>query len=173
MWDSGGYLNKKYDLVVHCAAYTAVQRAETDRWECFDTNVNGTLNLLETFKNVPFVYISSEYANKPVNFYSLTKWFAEELVKQHKDFLIIRTLFKPNPWPFEKAFTDQHTQGDYVDVIAPMIDKEIEKWSRKGKRMVYIGTGRKTIYELAKRTKPDVIPNSIKEMPVTIPGDYK
>ncbi len=163
---------KKYDLIIHSAAYTNVQGAETDQMQCFNVNVKGTLNLLNTYPNVPFVYISTEYAYKPVNFYSLTKNFAEELVKRHPNFLIIRTLFKVNPWPFEKAFIDQITNGDYVDVIAPLIEKEIMEWSRKGKRFVYIGTGRKTIYELAVRTKPNVIPNSIKEMKVPIPADY-
>jgi dTDP-4-dehydrorhamnose reductase len=163
---------KKYDMIIHAAAYTNVQGAEKDQLECFNVNVKGTLNLLSTYPDVPFVYISTEYAYKPVNFYSLTKNFAEELVKRHPNFLIIRTLFKATPWPFEKAFTDQITNGDYVDVIAPIIEEEIRVWNGKGKRFVYAGTGRKTIYELAKRTKPDVIPNSIKDMKVPIPSDY-
>jgi len=173
-WDKDypvGHL-PQYDLIVHCAAYTDVQGAESNKGKCFDVNVKGTLNLLEAYPNTPIVYISSEYAHKPKNFYSLTKYFAEELVKQHPNYLIIRTLFKATPWPFEKAFTDQWTQGDYVDVIAPLIDEEIRDWSGKGKRTIYIGTGRKTIYELAKITKPDVIPNSIKDMKVPVPADY-
>lgn len=162
-----------YDLIVHCAAYTQVQEAEINKWVCFDVNVTGTLNLLIAYPEAPIVYISSEYARKPVNFYSLTKHIAEELVMTQPNYLIIRTLFKPNPWPFDKAFIDQWTEGDYVDVIAPLIDKEIREWSGKGKRTIYVGTGRKTIYELAKRTKLDVIPNSIKDMKVSIPADYK
>lgn len=162
-----------YDLIVHCAAYTKVQEAEINKKECFDVNVTGTLNLLNAYPDTPFVYISSEYSYKPINFYSLTKYIAEELVMTHPNYLIIRTLFKATPWPFEKAFTDQYTQGDYVDVIAPLIEEEINNWNGKSKRLVYVGTGRKTIYDLAKKTKPDVIPNSIKEMKVPIPGDYQ
>src|SRR3990167_877590 len=173
-WLSGRYkyFTNKYDLIVHCAAYTDVQGAETNRKECFDVNVSGTLNLLETYPDTPIVYISSEYATRPVNFYSWTKKWAEEIAMQYPNYLIIRTLFKDTPWPFEKAFTDQFTNGDYVDVIAPLIDKEIQRWDRKGKRMIYVGPGRKTIYDLAIRTKPDVIGNSIKDMKVPIPNDY-
>lgn len=98
---------------------------------------------------------------------------AEQLVMTNPNYLIIRTLFKATPWPFEKAFIDQFTQGDYVNVIAPLIDQEIQNWSRTGKRLIYVGTGRKSIYELAKRTKPFVSPNSIKDMAVPIPGDYQ
>lgn len=169
----GDCWNNKYDLIVHCAAYTDVQRANTNRETCFDVNVRGTLNLTEAFPNTPIIYISSEYAGRPMNFYSWTKKWAEEIVMQQENYLIIRTLFKATPWPFEKAFTDQHTMGDYVDVIAPLIDKEIKNWNRKGKTTKYVGTKRKTMYELAKQTKPDVIPNSIKEMKVPIPSDYK
>lgn len=163
----------QYDLIIHAAAYTNVQEAENDKGKCYQVNVTGTLNLITAFPETPIVYISSEYARNPVNFYSLTKQMAEELLMYRGKCLIIRTLFKPNPWPFEKAFTDQYTEGDYVDVIAPLIDKEIRHWGRTGKSLVYVGTGRKTIYELARKTKPDVIPNSIKDMKVSIPGDYK
>jgi len=161
-----------FDLIIHCAAYTKVQEAEVQKKECFDVNVNGTLNLLLAYPNTPIVYISSEYAGKPTNFYALTKKLAEELVETHSNYLIIRTLFKATPWQFEKAFIDQWTMGDSVDIIAPLIEKEINDWSGVGKRMIYVGTGRKRIYDIAVKTKPDVIPNSIKDMKVPIPNDY-
>ena len=159
-----------YDLIIHAAAYTDVQKAETEKLECFNTNVYGTLHLLNNFPKTPFVYISSDYAHKPVNFYSLTKSLAEQLVMTHPNYLIIRTLFKPNPYPFDKAFVDQYTQGDYVDVIAPLIAQEIINWNKKSK-LIYIGTGRKTMYELALKTRA-VDGNSVKDMKIKIPCDY-
>lgn len=164
---------KEYDLIIHAAAYTDVEEAETARMKCYDVNVNGTFNLLEAYRDTPFVYISSEYANNPVNFYSLTKSLAEQLVMSHPNYLIIRTLFKPKPWKYSKAFTDQYTQGDYIDVIAPMIEDEIRRWNGKGKRLIYVGTERKTIFDLAKQTR-DVEPISINDIKgVRIPADYK
>ena len=88
-----------------------------------------------------------------------------------RNYLIIRTLFKPNPWPWEYAFTDQMTQGDYVDVIAPLIAKEILQWDGTSKS-VFVGTGRKSMFDLAKRTRPDVKPNSIKDLALERPNDY-
>lgn len=170
----GQYKQNEYDLIVHCAAFTDVQGAETNKSSCFEVNVMGTLNLLEAFPNTPFVLISSEYAQNPVNFYSLTKRMAEQLVERHSSYLIIRTLFKATPWPFEKAFEDQYTMGGYVSDVAPKIDEAIMKWDRKGSKLIYVGDGqgRKTMYQLARKTKPNVIKNSIKEMKVPIQADY-
>lgn len=165
----------EYDLIVHCAAYTNTTLAETARQRCFAVNVTGTLNLLNAYPHTPFVYISSEYAHKPVNFYSWTKKWAEELVALHPPYLIIRTLFKPYPYPFERAFIDQFTQGDTVDKIAPLIEKEILSWNRESKTC-YVGTGRKSLFELAKASKPEVLPNNIADWSrvtgINYPSDY-
>ena len=144
----------KPNVIIHCAAYTDVAKAETDKVKCFNVNVHGTENLVTMFPDAYFVYISSEYAVKPVNFYSLTKQMAEAVVTNNTpNHLIIRTLFKENPYPYEYAFFDQFTNGDYVDIIAPMISGLIIN------RIIgvhNVGTGRKSLFELARRTKPDI-----------------
>jgi len=162
------------DLIVHCAAYTDVQGAETKKDECFDVNVQGVLNLIKAYPGTPLVYISTEYAKCPVNFYSMTKRLAEDVIRAKcESYLIIRTLFKPKPWAYPKAFEDQFTLGGYIDEVAPRIEQAINEWDRKPS-LIYVGDGRgrKTMFELAQRTKPNVIPNSIKEMKVPIPNDY-
>ena len=165
----------KYDVVIHCAAFTDVDEADKKSEEVFNINVGGTLNLLFEYGLTPFVYISSEYAKNPCNMYSASKYAGELAVKCLAErYLIIRTLFKPTPWTYEFAWEDQWTEGDYVNVIAPLIVSEIKKWyNQKESKMMYIGTGRKTMYELAKRTKPDVKPISIKHfIGVKRPTDY-
>lgn len=169
---------KFFDMVVHSAAYTDTTKAETDRRTCFTTNVFGTLNLLDAFPDTPFVFISSEYAHNPVNFYSLTKSLAEQLVTTHPNYLIIRTLFKPYPYPYKKAFKNQVTLGGYITDVAPLIVEEIQKWDGESK-LIYVGDGRgeKTLYELAKETKPDVEPNTTTEWSkitgIKYPTNYK
>ncbi len=164
----------KYSMVIHCAGYTNVAKAEKDG-DCFKVNVEGTRNLVEAYMDTPLVFISSEYASNPVNFYSLTKQMAEREVVKHPNHLIIRTLFKPRPYPFDRAFYDQFTMGDYVDVIAELIIGEIILWDtgeRKSKLM-YVGTGRKSIYQLAKQTRPDVKRESVDVVSwVKLPHDY-
>ena len=167
-----------YDLILHIGAYTDVKKAEFEESEkCFFVNTYGTFNLVQTYKNTPFIYISTEYAKDPISVYALTKKLGEEIVKTHPKYLIIRTLFKPNPFPFDKAYIDQYTQGDYVDVIAKLLAQRIKNWDKKTCGLEYLGTGRKTMFELAKKTKPDVQPNSvadyIKQTGIPIPKDYE
>jgi|SRR3989344_757848 len=171
-------LKKKYDLIVHAGAYTNVKKAEfEEKKECFMANVYGTFNLTQYYKNTPFIFISTEFAQHPFAIYALTKKLGEDIVKTHPNHLILRTLFKPNPFPFDKAYIDQYTQGDYVDVIAKLLAKRIKTWDKKTSGLEYLGTGRKTMFELAKRTRPDVKPNSIydymKETGLFIPRDYE
>lgn len=153
----------KYDLVLHMGAYTDVRKAETERDKCFDTNVKGTWKMVEKFKNIPFVYISTEYAKNPLGVYALTKRLGEEAVKHHPCHLILRTSFKPNLFPFEYAYEDQYTQGDYVDVIAKILAERVAGWDRITAGIEYLGTGRKTMFELAQRTRPDVKPNRVSD----------
>lgn len=152
----------EFDLIIHSGAYTDVVKAETERMECFNVNVNGTFNLLLTYPGVPFVYISSEYAKKPVNHYSWTKKIAEDIIKTlgvgktGSPYLIIRTLFKPVPFPHKRAFVDQWTRGDEVTIIAPLIIRAIRRWNKITNKLIYVGTGRKRIIDIARKSRPDV-----------------
>lgn len=158
------------DLIVHMAAYTNVDKAEIEKFECFNINVIGTYQLL-SLSDKPFVFISTEHVNAE-GVYFQSKLIGELLIKNlAKNYLIVRTLFKPNPWPWEYAFTDQITQGDYLDVIAPKIAEAIKKWDGESKT-IYVGTERKSMFELAKRTKPNVKPNSVDDLPLKRPKDY-
>lgn len=171
----------EYDLILHLGAYTDVQKAEKEVKKCFDTNVIGTYNLVETYKDIPFIYISTEYANKPLGVYALTKQLGEEVVKTHPNHLILRTSFKPTPFPFPYAYEDQYTQGDYVDVIAQVLADDIKNHINTETlpcTTVYLGTGRKTMFEMAQLTRPDVLPNKVDDYntkigKILIPHDYQ
>ena len=161
---------KDYKTVIHCAAYTEVTMAETEKEKCFRVNVLGTYNMVKAFPNAYFIYISSEHVRIPVNFYSYTKLWGEGIVKTHKEHLIIRTLFKDNPFPYKYAFYDQYTEGDYVDVMAPMIVTEILKETIG---TINLGTERKTTLELARRTVPNIKAISVDDIKnVRLPHDY-
>jgi len=155
---------KDYDLIVHMGAYTDVVKAESESRDCFMTNTFGTFNLLQNYANTPVIYISTEYARNPLGVYAKSKRWAEEIVKDHSaPYLILRTSFKPTPFPFPKAYIDQYTQGDSIDIIAEILAKRVKDWDRKTSLFEYLGTGRKTIYEMAIKTRPDVVGNSVDE----------
>lgn len=145
--------------ILHMAAYTNVDRAEIEREKCILLNTYSVFNLLTCpyYKGKYFIFISTEQVNgKGVYFES--KALAEGIIRNlaHR-YLIIRTLFKPRPFPWPEAWVDQMTCGDYTDVISDLIVKEINNWDGNSKT-VYVGTKRKSLYELALQTRPDVKP---------------
>lgn len=96
------------DVVVHCAAYTAVDKAEDEKDVCYSVNVKGTEYVARACKEIDakIVYISTDYVfdgngekayeafdkTTPCNFYGLTKSQGEEVVKNITDkYFIIRT----------------------------------------------------------------------------------
>jgi dTDP-4-dehydrorhamnose reductase len=93
---------------INCAAYTAVDKAETERDEAFAINADGTRILAEACKNYDtrLVHISTDYvfngqspapykedaATDPVNQYGASKLQGEQLCLQHNpNAIIIRT----------------------------------------------------------------------------------
>lgn len=89
--------NEKPDIVVHCAAYTNVDKAEEDLKTAELINVTGTENIAETCGKlgITLVYISTDYVfdgtkttpytpddmPNPINNYGLTKYEGEEAVR--------------------------------------------------------------------------------------------
>lgn len=172
------------------AAYTNVAKSNIEKYNCFNMNVNGVSNIVFILNNLyptsRLIYISTDYVfdgNKgnykttdpldPVtnNYYALTKAMAEGIVKSYIGAkLIIRTSFCQNEtWPYEKAFIDQYTSRDTVEIIAPKIQQGV---SAIYSGVLHIGTERKSVYDLARRLKPDVQPCSRLEIKnVNIPYD--
>lgn len=87
----------KPNAIIHCAAYTAVDKAEDDRENCWNVNVEGARNLSQAAKDadVKFMYISSDYVfngegevpfsehdqPNPVGYYGLTKYEGEKFIQ--------------------------------------------------------------------------------------------
>jgi dTDP-4-dehydrorhamnose reductase len=173
-------LNESYDLIVHLAAYTDVKKAEQETEKCFMTNILGTFNLIQKYPHTPIIYISTEYAYQPMGIYAKTKRWAEELIKDHSaPWLVLRTSFKPNFFPFEYAYENQMTQGDEVGIIAFLLSERVKKFllNFEGNgTMEFLGTGRKTILQLAKKSRPDVKSNKVEDYTsktgAPIPFDY-
>ena len=159
----------KYEpnVIVHAAAYTDTARADSISSEaklCFDTNVIGTRNIA-TVAKCPIIFISTETCINPYNFYSITKMQAENEIKKHKEYQIFRIGMRKNPFPYESAPCDMYTIGDYPEKIAQLVCNNLLELKNQTK---YVGTGIKTMYELALRTKK-VKKISIKDMSSPIP----
>ncbi|MDO5564292.1 MAG: dTDP-4-dehydrorhamnose reductase [Eubacteriales bacterium] len=96
------------DAIIHCAAYTQVDKAEEDIENCYKVNVDGTKNLASVCKNldIPMMYFSTDYVfdgkgveafkvfdkASPQSVYGKTKYQGEEVIRELlKKFFIIRT----------------------------------------------------------------------------------
>jgi len=88
----------KPDAIIHCAAYTAVDKAEDDRENCWNVNVEGSRYLAKAAEkhNAKFMYISTDYVfngqgekpfteedlPSPIGYYGLTKYEGEKVVQE-------------------------------------------------------------------------------------------
>ncbi|MFQ6616941.1 MAG: SDR family oxidoreductase [Fidelibacterota bacterium] len=97
----------KPHVIVNLAAFTDVDRCETEREVAWNTTVRGTQNLLDAVRRqkVRFIQISSDYIfdgesgpfdetaiPNPINYYGKTKLGAENVVRGSTDlWLILRT----------------------------------------------------------------------------------
>lgn len=182
--------------VIHCAAIADVPGCEVDKTQAYNVNVNGTMNVARACRdlNKTLIHISTDYVFKgdkpyegdgkegnyniedplsPINYYSFTKAAAEVVVQSvvpSDKLLIVRTSFCPKgSWLYPKAFVDQYTSRDTIDVVAEQILKAVQQ-ERSG--IVHLGTERKSVYGLAKRLSPEVQPMSRRDIKnVVLPED--
>jgi len=101
-------LEKKPDIVVHCAAYTAVDKAESEKELAITVNGFGTRWVAEACRevNAKMIYISTDYVfggdghtpyevndeKKPVNMYGQSKLLGEDAVRMLLEkYFIVRT----------------------------------------------------------------------------------
>lgn len=182
------YLEReKPDCILHLAAYTDVAKAEQEREKCYAENVLAVRHLTRSSRNATrFVHISTDYvfdgerggyfedeSVAPANYYSLTKALGEEAARAHPHAIIVRTSFKMAPWPYPKAFSDQFTSADYVDVIAFELRTLLENLKHVPLELetLHIGTERKSVFDLAVRRTPTVLPMARADVQVHIPPD--
>lgn len=175
-------------VIVHAAAYTNVGGAEKDRAACWNANVVGTRNVAAAANTVgaKLVHISTDYVfsgeeggyregdtpGPVVNYYSLTKLVAEEAARAAQRHLILRTSFRPREFQYPVAFSDVYTGQDYVDIIAPEIALAVQHAPDIQDEVLHIVTERKSVYELARRRKPDVKEGRRADASgVVLPGD--
>ncbi len=97
----------KPDIVIHCAAYTNVDKAEEDKETAFKINAEGTKNIAEYCKKtgITLVYISTDYVfdgtkndkyltddkTCPINVYGESKLEGEKAVQECEKYYITRT----------------------------------------------------------------------------------
>jgi dTDP-4-dehydrorhamnose reductase len=158
-----------YSTIINCIACTDTY--SPSRQPAWDVNYVAVIELVNfcRYSGRKLIQISTDYIyshsipfateeDVPVhcdNWYAYTKLLADAYVQaKAKDYLLIRTSFKPAPFPWGNAWVDLEGNFDYVDIIAGQIITLIE-FEAKG--VFNIGTDFKSMYELASETK-DCLP---------------
>lgn len=128
------------DAVVHCAAFTAVDRAEEMQDVCRAVNVDGTRNVALACRETgaKLVYLSTDYVfsgqgtepfepespKAPVNFYGLTKLLGENEITSLLDrYFIVRIswVFGLNGKNFVKTMLRLGKEKESVSVVSDQI----------------------------------------------------
>jgi len=127
-------------IVIHCAAYTAVDKAEDEPELCKQVNECGTRNIAEACKsiNAKMLYISTDYVfpgngdhfhkpsdeTNPASVYGKTKLAGENAVREvlNKFFIVrISWVFGQNGNNFVKTMLRLGKERDALNVVADQI----------------------------------------------------
>lgn len=129
----------EYDAVVHCAAWTAVDKAEDMPDACRKVNAEGTRNIANVCKqlDIPMMYFSTDYVfdgqgttpwseydeRHPLNVYGQTKYEGELSVEKLKKHFIIRIawVFGKNGNNFIKTMLRLGKEKGEVSVVNDQI----------------------------------------------------
>jgi len=173
-------LIKPYNTVINCVAITNTYG--TNKEEYKNINYKAVTKLSDICKqnHQKLIHISTDYVyaksvnnateeDIPIpsnNWYTYYKLLADEyILLNNNNYLICRCSFKPNPFPYDSAWIDQVGNFDYVNIIAKLIIKLINK---NASGIYNVGTNLKTIFDLAVQTKPNVKPT---HRPSHVPSD--
>jgi dTDP-4-dehydrorhamnose reductase len=180
--------DEKPGIVIHTAALTNVSYCEENKQKAYETNVEGTENLVNASVNhnssCYFVLISTACVFRgdvgnyvetdipyPKNYYALTKLLAESVVKYSRlKFLITRTNFVAREkWPYPRAFTDRYGTYLFASDVASALKSALEK---KLTGIVHVcGEEKISMFDLAKITTPDIKPMTLSDyhgVPLTV-----
>ena len=128
------------DAVIHCAAYTAVDRAEDDEENCRKVNADGTENIAVACEKLraKMLYVSTDYVyggdgeapfetdspTNPKNVYGVTKLEGEKAVMKYIDkFFIVRTswVFGINGNNFVKTMLRLGDEKESLNVVCDQV----------------------------------------------------
>ena len=130
-------VNYMPNIVIHCAAYTAVDKAEDEQGLCYLVNASATENIAEICKkiNAKMLYISTDYVfdgtkdgfyevddiPNPINIYGKTKLLGEQAVQKilNKYFIVrISWVFGEHGNNFVKTMLRLGKERKEINVVA-------------------------------------------------------
>jgi dTDP-4-dehydrorhamnose reductase len=154
-----------YNTIVNCIANTNTYSNDKEsHWNVNYVFVDNLVNYCND-NNIKLVHISTDYiytysiensseTDVPCHlptWYGYTKLLGDAHVQlKCKNYLVCRLSHKPYPFPYDKAWTNIKTNGDYVTVISSLV---INLINLNCNGVYNVGTETKSIYDLAKQTR--------------------
>ncbi len=130
----------KPDAIIHCGAYTSVDKAEDEESECYKVNIKGTENIANVCKqsDIKLMYISTDYVfsgtgdkafeiddeTSPLGVYGLSKLQGENKLKELLDsYCIVRIswVFGINGNNFVKTMLRLGKEKSEINVVSDQI----------------------------------------------------
>lgn len=142
------------DVVVHCAAMTAVDRCESDKDLAWRINVAGTRAVADAARGIGsrLVYISTDYvfdgakdgayapgdAPHPLNVYGVTKWEAEKITLDTLGGLVVRSswLFSRRGKSFVRTVLELAAKQSEIRMVSDQTGAPT--WSKDLAAAVYV-----------------------------------
>lgn len=133
------FRRERFDAVLHCAAYTAVDIAETERDLCRKVNYEATARLCDETarQGGKFMFLSTDYVfdgtkqgyygtqdlPNPQNIYGKTKYEAETYVLQYDRSFVVRTswVFGINGQNFVRSMLRLSQSNTHLKVVSDQI----------------------------------------------------
>lgn len=138
------------EIVINCAAYTAVDAAETDEARAEMVNGTGPANIAEAASQARLIHVSTDYVfdgsasvaypenatPAPRSAYGRTKLSGETAVARHPESFIVRTawLYGVNGQNFVKTMLNLEKTRDTISVVDDQIGQPT--WSRDLARQI-------------------------------------
>ncbi len=137
---SGYILSHKPDVIIHSAAYSKVDQAESERYECYRVNVDGTRCVAQAAQKCGayLIYISTDYVfdgkkgqaylpqdqKCPLSMYGQTKSAGEDIVLGYSpENLVVRTawMYGPSHQNFVESILRASKSRDSIQVVSDQI----------------------------------------------------
>ena len=162
------YITKiKPKILVHMAALSRPMNIhDKNIIKSINLNIIGTSNITKVcaINKIKLIYFSTQYVYPgikgnyketdhllPVNNYGWSKLGGESAVQMYKNSLILRICMTERPFIHKKAFANVKTNFIFHDDIIPLLKKVLNK-----KGIINLGGPIKTVYEFAKKSKPNI-----------------
>tara|TARA_B100000287_G_scaffold165740_2_gene156305 strand:- start:3485 stop:4168 length:684 start_codon:yes stop_codon:yes gene_type:complete len=168
-YDTYKKLLKPYDEIINCIAHTdTYDKSKEKHWNINYRAVSDLVDICNHW-NQKLIHISTDYVysnsksdasedDVPVhcrNWYGYTKLLSDGYIQlKSNNYLLIRTSFKKEPFEYPEGWMIKGN-FDYTSKISQLIIKLIDS---NFDGIYNVGTKTKTLYELGKKTNPNIKP---------------